>query len=244
LDGLRSKFDEVFDTRIIGGGFFESDEYYRIQRERYWRSLMFFCRLDLPRPARVLEIGGGQLALLCKELFDDDVVVGDVSERFSAPIRNVGIKTVVLNLAHPDHMEAGGPYDAVVMLEVIEHVPVPAHVVMESIKPLLSQNGVVFMTTRNLFRLRNLIRMFLGIEFLDRFTVATPGKNLGHQLEYSADHLKWQLEQAGLQVVMLLHDGLGGEGHSFGARLARKILKPLDLRPKWRDGLVIAGRKP
>ena len=243
VERLRSRFDEIYDSCVIGGGFFESDQYYKAEKERYWRSLELFCRLNIAAPARILEIGGGQLALLCKLLFGDDCTVADISDKYVSPLQKAGLKLAKLNLMYPEASTIDGEFDVVVLLEVIEHIPVPGYVVMERIKPFLKPAGIVFLTTRNLFRIRNLIRMFLGREFLDRFMVPEPGQGLGHQLEYSADHLRWQLERAGMQVVMLEHDSLGRTGHSVRARLARTLLAPLELRAIWRDGLVAAARK-
>jgi SAM-dependent methyltransferase len=135
-------------------------------------------------------------------------------------------------------------FDLIILLEVIEHIPLPPHVVIERIKTLLNSGGILFITTPNLFRIRNLIRMFMGIEFLDRFTLPEPGQGLGHQHEYSADHLSWQIQRAGLDVVLLKHDQFGRKGHSLKSKLGRTILAPLLLRPKWRDGIAIAARKP
>ena len=242
-DGLRARFDDIYDTFIVGGGFFESDDYYKCEKERYWHSLIFLCRLLLPGPARILEIGGGQLALMCNKLFNDNCVVADISQDFAGPLNKVGIDVVTFNLLDDRPMAVSGQFDFVLLLEVIEHLPLPPHVAIERIKPLLKPSGFLFLTTPNLFRLRNLIRMILGIEFLDRFTLPVPGRGLGHQLEYSADHLKWQLERAGMDVVMLTHSSLGRTGHSASARAARKLLAPLDWRAKWRSGLVAAAKK-
>jgi hypothetical protein len=129
-----------------------------------------------------------------------------------------------------------------VLLEVIEHLPIPPHVAIARLKPLLRPNGILFMTTPNLFRLRNLIRMAMGNEFLDPFTVAEPGRGLGHQVEYSATSLRWQLERAGMDILTLEHDSLGRVGHSRRARIARSLLAPLELRPIWRDTLVVVAR--
>lgn len=240
----RKKFDELYDSSVIGAGFFESDDYYRLERERYWRSLQFFTRLSLPSPARILEVGGGQLAVLCKHLFGDDCTVGDISNRFSAPLDRQGIPLIECNLLSTDFPEAREQYDALVLLEVIEHLPLPPYVVFERAKSFLKPGGLIFITTPNLFRLRNLMRMIAGVEFLDRFMLPMPGHGLGHQLEYTAEHLQWQIEQAKLDLVFLEHDELGHVGHSPNARLARMLLKPLTARPRWRDELVAAARKP
>jgi 2-polyprenyl-3-methyl-5-hydroxy-6-metoxy-1,4-benzoquinol methylase len=238
----RAQFDEIYDSKIVGGGFFESDDYYRNEKERYWRSLELLSELDIPRPFRMLEIGGGQMALLRKALFNDDCVVADISQKYVAPLKEAGIEHITFNLMESEHPHIKEKYDVVVMLEVIEHIPVPAYIVFKRIKALLSPGGILFLTTPNLFRVRNLIRMFLGVEFLDRFMMPEPGQGLGHQLEYTADHLKWQLERAGMEILMLKHDSMGRTGHSSKARLARKLLAPLDLRPKWRNALVAAAR--
>lgn len=240
---LRHEFDRIYASCIVGAGFFESDEYYKLEQNRYWRSLEMFCSLDIPHPARILEIGGGQMAVLCNHLFNDDTVVGDISDRFIAPLRQQNIPFIQYNLMSDHNEHADQEFDAVVLLEVIEHIPVPAYVLFERIKRSLKPGGILFLTTPNLFRLRNLIRMFLGIEFFDRFLLPEPGQGLGHQLEYSADHLKWQIERAGMTNLFIYHDELGHVGHSPSARFARSVLAPLTLRPLWRDGLVAAARK-
>jgi hypothetical protein len=66
---IRSRFDLIYNTKIIGAGFAESDDYYRLDKERYWRSLKLLYQLDLRPDVKLPEIGGGQLAVLCKKLF-------------------------------------------------------------------------------------------------------------------------------------------------------------------------------
>jgi SAM-dependent methyltransferase len=240
---LRSRFDEVYDKFIVGTGFVESDEYYRLEKNRYWRSFELLCKINLPAPADVLEIGGGQLAVLRKMLFGDQCVVGDISYDYRAPLQKVGIDSIIFNLMDPATGDVGRKFDLIILLEVIEHIPLPAYVVFERIKQLLKPDGLLFLTTPNLFRVRNLIRMFLGIEFLDHFMLPRPGEGLGHQLEYSAKHLQWQFERAGMETVTLAYDSLGHIGHSRKTKLARTLTGPLEkLRPILRDGLVAIAK--
>ena len=244
IGARRAEFDKIYGSRIVGEGFAEFDEYYRFEKERYWRSLQLLCHLNVDVPAKLLEIGGGQLALLSKLLFNDNCTVADISQAYIAPLRKAGIEFVTYSLLNPQPNKALGEFDIVILLEVIEHIPLPGHVVFDSIKPLLKPGGILFLTTRNLFRLRNLARMILGVEFLDHFTLPShEGHGLGHQLEYSAKHLKWQIQRAGMDIVLLKEDNLGARGHSTAARLARMLVAPLELRPIWRDGLVAVARK-
>jgi len=239
----RKRFDELYDKAIIGAGFFESDDYYRLERERYWQSLAMFAKLPLKSAANILEIGGGQLAVLCTKLFGDNCVVGDISDEFRQPLDRQSVPLIACNLLASDFPDAREQYDAVVLLEVIEHLPVPPYVIFEKLKRFLAPGGLLFITTPNLFRLRNQVRMLLGREFLDRFMLPLPGQGLGHQLEYSAEHLRWQIEQASLEVTKLDHAELGHKGHSTSAQVGRMLLSPLTLIPRWRDELVAVARK-
>jgi SAM-dependent methyltransferase len=241
---VRSRFEKIYKSSVIGAGFFESDDYYRLERERYWRSLQLLCELNIPTPTRLLEIGGGQIAILFSKLFEDECVVADISNQFISPIRKAGLRFFQYNLMDPQAQDHNEEFDVVVLLEVIEHIPTPPHVVFERIKRFIRPGGILFLSTPNLFRFRNLVRMFFGIEFLDHFEVPDSNRPLGHQLEYSASHLRWQLERAGMEIMMLKHDQLGRAGHSFKARFGRALSSPLQLRPLWRDNLVAAARKP
>src|SRR5262249_22638678 len=155
---IRSRFDEIYDSCIVGAGFAESDAYYKLDKERYWRSLELLCQLDIPTPARLLEIGGGQIAVLFKKLFNDDCAVADLSDQYVSALRKEGLRFFKYNLLNPRPGNYEDGFDIVVLLEVIEHIPVPAHIVFERIKRFMRPNGILFLTTPNLFRIRNLVR--------------------------------------------------------------------------------------
>jgi len=243
LNTLRARFDEVYDRNIIGNGFFESDDYYRRERERYWRSLNLLREVALPPPASMLEIGGGQLAILCNKLFGYECDVADVSNAFSSSVKRNSLKFFQHNLLTGEGDLTTQRYNVIILLEVIEHIPIPAYVILNRLKALLNEGGIVFITTPNLFRIRNLVRMVAGVEFLDRFELPTGTEGLGHQLEYSADHLSWQILRAKMEIVMIRHDQLGHIGHTLKARIGRYFAAPLGVRPKWRDELVAVARK-
>jgi SAM-dependent methyltransferase len=240
----RAAFDRVYNEHVMGGAFAEIAVYYEMARARYWRSLQLLCDIGLSGQERVVEFGGGQMAILLNKMFGMDCTVADINEEFRAPVDRVGLPFVVGNIANEPAIAGGGRYDLIIMLEVIEHIPEPPYVTLKKLKAILDAGGRIFLTTPNLFRLRNTARMIMGRDFLDEFQIAEAGQGLGHQMEYSAEHFGWQVRKAGFDVQAIRRDQLGAVGHSMKARIARTLLAPLLLRDAWKEELVVMARLP
>ncbi|MCX4243504.1 class I SAM-dependent methyltransferase [Paraliomyxa miuraensis] len=236
-------FDEAYQRVILGNNFFEEPEYYLRDKPRYRRTLDYIARIDLPRPSKILEIGGGQIALLSHELFGDQCTLADVGEGYADAATRFGLGFVVCDLAHDD-LEFQEELDMVVLLEVIEHMAIPPHLVLEKIARWIKPGGYIFLTTPNLYRLRNSIRLFLGMPVFHNFFYPERGESLGHPIEYSAEHLRFQMERAGLEVQYVELAQLQNSGATPLTKIGRKVLAPLQKRPLWRDSLVALARKP
>jgi SAM-dependent methyltransferase len=192
----------------------------------------------------VLEVGGGQIALLAQHLFGDEGTTGDVSEAYARPIASQGLGFVVCDLVHDDLPQHRDHFDAVILCEVIEHMPIPPHIVLEKVRTWLKPGGALLLTTPNLYRLRNALRLFLGMRVFCNWYYPPRGKGLGHPLEYSAEHLRFQIEQAGFTVERMDLCQLTNAGSHWWSKLGRVLLAPLLLRPKWRDSLLAVARRP
>lgn len=240
----RAAFRKVYDQVILGADFTEEPDYYRHYRERYWRTLGYIqdC-LAAPSP-RILDVGSGQFALLCRHLLDVRCDVADIDSRYTAVLERHGVGFVQLDLSQggPD---AGPIYDLIVMAEVIEHVPRPPHLVFRDMAECLKPGGRLLVTTPNLYRLRNALRMLRGQRIFDHFRFPEKDRPLGHFLEYSLEQMRWQLSEAGLEVELARIDQLDRGGASRRARVARRLLGPIfRLRPIWQDNLVLVARRP
>ena len=240
-EAFRAAYREV----ILGNHFFEAPDYYRWYEARYRHTIERLAALPLPRPARILEIGGGQIILLMGKLFGDEGVLADVSDEYTDAVTKFGHRATTCDLLHDDLPESDhGTFDLVVLCEVIEHLPVPPYTVLRKIRSWLRPGGVIFLTTPNLYRLRNAVRLLLGMRLFCPFFYPHRGQSIGHPLEYSADHLRWQLDQGGFEESRVEITQLVNVGATPVTKLARWAMSPLLLRRTWRDSLVAHATRP
>lgn len=231
------RFRAVYEEKIVRGQFNEEPDYYPKWRSRYQDLLRRYCQHVDEAPARVLDIGGGQLGVLCRALWNDEVTVSDIGGSYLDYVRSQGVKTVCWNLCATD-APFHGEFDVLFFSEVIEHLPLPAHIVLERLRSALRPGGTLICTTPNLYRLRNIVYMALGKRIFDNFRMPTD-VGLGHVIEYSPDHLRWQMERAGFHD---LHLDLCQYHHSPNHPLFRVMSwvgYPLFLVPRFRDFLVV-----
>jgi len=165
----RSAFNQAYDRFVRPGGFHELNSYYERSRERYYLTLRYLADLDLCEPAKLLDVGGGQFAILASKLFGDDGTVGDIGDAYRAPADAAGVNFTVCNLLDDDPPSFKGAFDVIVLAEVVEHLPVPPYVILSKVRTWLKPGGLLLLTTPNLFRLRNLVRMALGRDPFDIF---------------------------------------------------------------------------
>ena len=126
--------------------------------------------------------------------------------------------------------------------EVIEHLPIPAHIVLEKLKHALKPGGLLIVSTPNLYRLRNVVYMALGKRIFDYMRMPDE-KGLGHVLEFSLEHLQWQLERAGYAEIEIARRQFPHHPTNPVFRVMSWIGYPLFLVPRFRDNLVATGRR-
>jgi len=240
----RKTFDDKYDELILSSKFFEEDNYYVRERLRYFNSLKLLLeKLDHVSDIsklHVLEIGGGQISLLINALFGCKAVVADVSDKYKDSLLKRGCDFRVCDLLYDDLPDRKN-FDVVIMCEVIEHMPVPPHQILSKVKNWMKPGSLLFMTTPNLYRLRNVVRLMLGMRVFDYFFIPKRGQMIGHPFEYSAEHLSWQIAQGGFRDIEVTYRQLSLSGSTLRAKLARVVLAPLMLRNKFRDSLVVTA---
>jgi SAM-dependent methyltransferase len=181
------------------------------------------------------------MAVLLSKILGMDAGVGDATEGSKNDILSMGLNFQLVDLTSDEKLP-NERFDLVVLQEVIEHLPHPPYIVFKRIMKFLKPNGILFLTTPNGSRVRNILYMLAGKPVLDNFRYAGPGETLGHQQEYVLPQLMWQLEKAGMVVLSAEQCDDGWRGASFPTRAWRTLAKPADLFPHLRNGLMISAR--
>lgn len=99
---------------------------------------------------RVLDIGGayGTLSLYCKEVFDCEIYMIDFTDIFlSKKLKKLYGINFSENNIELDAFPWSHKFDIIILTEVLEHFNYNAEKTMKKIRGLLSEDGVLFLTT-------------------------------------------------------------------------------------------------
>lgn len=144
---------------------------------------------------KTCEIGFGAVGLGLRHELNADVDAYDVNDFFAPLCLNQYIPHFIIDLNAPEGFQLNGSYDLIVLCEVIEHIKEWPVKVLENINKYLKPGGVLLVTTPNLHRLSNRLRMLAGKRIFAHFV---PEELLmGHLREYTPEELVFLLQKAG-----------------------------------------------
>src|SRR5258708_10484655 len=219
----------------------EEPEYYPRYQARYRAMLREFADMAPEEALDVLEIGGGQLAYISLLLWGRDrACVADIQDSCFEELRGHDIDAFEWNIALSDALTER-QFDVIFFSEVIEHLPVPGQFPLARLRSLLRPGGVLLCSTPNLYRLRNVMFLIQCRQLFDHFDL--PGeRGYGHVLEYSAEHLAWQLERAGFHDYSVHLRDFSHKPESRADRVLSALGAPLRRIPRHRDNLLAIAR--
>lgn len=236
------QFDKTFERYIKNSHFCEVPEYYHVYEQRYW-NIFRYLQHYLEKEGRILDIGGGQFAILCKYLLGVDAHVADIDTQHTAVLEKHGVGFTAVDLSR-ESLHGPERYDLALMADVIEHVPTPPHRVFENLYRVIQPGGYLMITTPNFFRFRNLFRLAMGKEIFCVFRFPEKNQSLGHFMEYSKEQMDWHMKKAGFSIEISRLEQLSLSGATAFTRTVRRMILPLLwFRPLWKDHMVIIGRK-
>ncbi len=237
-------FDSLYERYICRDEMqFGGRAYYKRYRSRYKECIQRFAALAPAHPVDVLDVGGGQLALMVTKLWNDHGVAVDLPGPHLSYMAENGVETIHWNLCKSE-MPSDARFDFVFFSEVIEHLPIPGYIALGRLRKVLRPGGVIICTTPNLYRLRNVVYMSLGLPIFDNFQYPDDEVALGHVLEYSRDHLDWQFKKVGFAQYRVEYSQMHHLPTNPLFRPLSLLGYPLHIVPRWRDYLVATAYAP
>jgi SAM-dependent methyltransferase len=239
-----SDFESLYERFICREEYqFGGRTYYLTQRPRYKECMRRYAALAAPRVLDVLDVGGGQLALLAAKLWNDHGAVADLPGPHLEYIASLGINAIHWNLCKSE-LPSDAKFDFIFFSEVIEHLPIPGYIALERLRRVLRPGGIILCTTPNLYRPRNLLYMAAGHPIFDNFRYPDDDVALGHVLEYSRSHLDWQFKKAGFVQCRVDSTQMHHLPVKALLRPLGWLAYPLHIVPHWRDYLVATAYAP
>jgi 2-polyprenyl-3-methyl-5-hydroxy-6-metoxy-1,4-benzoquinol methylase len=146
------------------------------------------------RGKRVVELGPGGVGLAVKHELGAEVIGYDVSDWSKEMCDKVGIEWRHVDL-HKPGFDIGSGYDAVLMCEVIEHLARWPVEILTELRAALAPGGVLMVTTQNLHRLSQRLRMLTGRRLFAHYV--PEDLVMAHLREYTPEELEYLFKRAG-----------------------------------------------
>ena len=168
-------------------------------RERIIYTIEFLRKIGI-YGKKVCEIGAGGIALACKQELKADVDTYDCSQWFRPVYNEFSIPWNFLDLNDPSSfINLKHSYDIILLCEVIAHIAYWPVNILAKFKSALKQGGMLIITTQNLHRFSNRIRMLSGKPIFANFVPEE--LKMAHLREYMPEEVVFLLHKAGFSEV-------------------------------------------
>ncbi|MCM8795461.1 MAG: class I SAM-dependent methyltransferase [Candidatus Omnitrophica bacterium] len=108
--------------------------------------------------SKILDIGPTPFTLCLKEIFaDSDIIAIDISQIWKEALKSEGICLEVVDLSHGTLPFPAQSFDIIIFTEVIEHLDVSAIRIIQELRRVLKDNGILILSTFNARSLKNII---------------------------------------------------------------------------------------
>lgn len=221
---LREIFTEV--QRAGHEAWSWDEEFFQKRVKRYIHDVEFFKQHFTS--GKVLEIGAlpGHVSLFMKRLGFDITSVDIDPDRVRKFIEANDLNFIKCDIEKEPLPVEDGSYDAIIFTEVFEHMRLDPQFVLSEFNRVLSDNGMLFMSTPNLYSLDKYVRQIRRKGFndpLEQFGKLRDGGHMGHVREYSVNEVTRFLGQAGFEIA----ESRFHNYHNYGGGIVEMAVKLL-----------------
>lgn len=214
-------------------------------------------RLGLGKKILDIGIAYGFYDIILKEDFGLDITGMELQENIAAysflpKLHN--IQMIAGGLSQKPCLIPDNSFDVVIFSEVIEHLRISPIRALLEINRILKPEGLLLITTPNVARLSNILRLFIGKNIVEMFPDDDSELNhvtdrMTHIREYTMDELKMLLRRAGYKIIEAKYS-LSNDRIPPQENIGRKsksiclmLLPVVTIIPAFRSLLFILGQK-
>ena len=190
-------FDKLYQSVQLTAPLPDVIRHFDENRDRIVYTVNFLREMGLTGKS-ICEIGPGGIGLACARELGAKVDTYDCSEWFKPVCERFSIPWNYINL-NQTAVISKGPYDAILLCEVIEHIARWPAEVLSELRGSLKVGGILLVTTQNLHRFSNRIRMLVGKRLFAHFVPKE--LVMAHLREYTPEELTFLFKRAGFQEV-------------------------------------------
>ena len=227
----------------------DTASYQEYHQRRYDFVVALCARLESRRPAAVLDVGRSPLSLRLQEEFGSVSTLGfapesDSGGHVAAQTNSLPHITFDLNqAADPDRWPAAGPFDLVVIAEVIEHLVAAPELVLSCLATFCKPGAFIVCQTPNAVAFHKRLVMLAGRNPYER--IRCDSRNPGHFRESSKRELVLFGSMAGLECVEHRYAEYFGISGGFVRRVLGGFgMSIIGAVPSFRRGQTIVYRRP
>lgn len=219
----------------------ESRTYIRYHAPRYRFLFDLIGQFDQSQIKTILDIGPAYQTVLLQTALPDSIIdtLGFADPRFPVLPRAVHHE-FDLNLSQfPDRVPSTGPYDLILMGEVIEHLSTAPELILGAIWRWTKPGGRLIIQTPNAVALPKRLKLFVGIHPFEQ--IRTTPQNPGHFREYTPQELVRLATRIGWTV-----EKLTVRNYFAGTSLANRLYNAMSifLPPTLRSGISLVLERP
>lgn len=262
LNALLKDIDELYsdESRDYQSTTISAEHVKKYYHDSYFRNRRLINRVSSwGCRKKILDIGiaYGFYAIHLKKQLGYDVTgaeLPDNIDKYCLLPRKYDIPVIPFDISRPDTTIADESYDIVIFSEILEHLRMSPLKVLLELKRLLKPGGRLILTTPNIARFDNIIRLMLGRNIVEPFPLRDENLRhitdaMMHIREYTMAELATLLDQAGFTMIRrqyLLAQELASWRFCTGItkklpRLLRLALASIMV--PWRSILLITGQK-
>lgn len=196
-------FKEAYEACEANQTMLEKQLYYGVSRYKFFELVGHLETLTDSKPEkpfRILELGTSEFGFLLKKIRPSfEVATLDYGPTYAERAQREGVTFCQRDLTKTPLETGLEPFDVIVFSEVLEHLRENPNALFPELKKLLRPGGSLLITTPNLARLANRIKLALGRTPLE--AVGNPALGwAGHFREYTLKEVESMAVQAGLEV--------------------------------------------